>query len=284
MLSEEEYQYVSTNAWVPEHLVDYVSSVSGKEPFLMGDFLCYVKGREVTLVGYPLHSPFRVEDLEVVLEETYRRFRPTIFSVLAPELPCWRGLKGQRTPQDYYLRLALEEVSPTSKVRNMLKRASREVELLEGKDLTGAHIGLVEEFVSTKDLPPRTRYLMMGIPRYVQKARGCSVLSAWTREGKLCGFAVAHMGAGQYAFYMFHITSKDWRVPGSSDLILGEIIRKAREEGKRFLNMGLGTTAGIRFFKEKWGARTFAPYVEQTWIKWHWMRAIAVISRYLEAH
>jgi hypothetical protein len=31
------------------------------------------------------------------------------------------------------------------------------------------------------------------------------------------------------------------------------------------MNLGLGVSDGIRFFKRKWGAEPFLPYVETSW-------------------
>jgi hypothetical protein len=31
------------------------------------------------------------------------------------------------------------------------------------------------------------------------------------------------------------------------------------------MNLGLGVSDGIRFFKRKWGAEPFLPYVEASW-------------------
>jgi hypothetical protein len=38
------------------------------------------------------------------------------------------------------------------------------------------------------------------------------------------------------------------------------VIRTAQEQGKRFLNLGLGINAGVRHFKEKWGGTPFLNY------------------------
>jgi hypothetical protein len=50
-------------------------------------------------------------------------------------------------------------------------------------------------------------------------------------------------------------------VPGGSDLLLQRIAGEAKAEGKAYLNLGLGISGGVSFFKKKWGAVPFAPHI-----------------------
>ena len=54
MLEPEEREYVYRFACIPEQVPEYVSSVSGAEPFLQKDHLCYVHGATLVFIGYPL--------------------------------------------------------------------------------------------------------------------------------------------------------------------------------------------------------------------------------------
>ena len=49
-------------------------------------------------------------------------------------------------------------------------------------------------------------------------------------------------------------------MPGGSDLLLQRIAGEAKAEGKAYLNLGLGISGGVSFFKKKWGAVPFAPH------------------------
>jgi hypothetical protein len=269
MLSEAESEYVFTHAWVPEHLVDYVVAVSGKEPFLLEDFLFYLAGRDLTVVGYPLARPFLEQELREALEEAKGRFRPSHVSVLAARLPAWRSLRPHPV-QDHYFRLDLEGTTPGPNVRNMLRRASREIHLQEGRELSQTHLNLLAEFLATRELSVPTRGIMMALPRYVERVAGCSLWSAWDSRGNLAGFTVGQMGGGEYGFHMFQLRSRSCRVPGCSDLLLWALVQRAREQGKRYLNLGLGINPGVAFFKEKWGAVPFVPHHEGSYSPWDW--------------
>jgi hypothetical protein len=38
------------------------------------------------------------------------------------------------------------------------------------------------------------------------------------------------------------------------------VIKCAKEENKKFVNLGLGINTGVTFFKKKWGGVPFYPY------------------------
>ena len=48
------YDYAYDYAYVPEHLPDYVEAISGAEAFFHEGHVCYVKGRHLIFIGYPL--------------------------------------------------------------------------------------------------------------------------------------------------------------------------------------------------------------------------------------
>ena len=54
MLSREELEHVYQHAYLPEHLPHYVAAVSGAEPYLHADFLCFSRKNHLTFIGYPL--------------------------------------------------------------------------------------------------------------------------------------------------------------------------------------------------------------------------------------
>ncbi len=41
MLSSDEQNRVYQQAYVPEHIPDYVAAISGSKPYLFEDYLCY---------------------------------------------------------------------------------------------------------------------------------------------------------------------------------------------------------------------------------------------------
>ena len=78
-----------------------------------------------------------------------------------------------------------------------------------------------------------------------------------TRMRELVAFDVAEFGAKYYAIYMFNFSSKDRYIPGASDLLLSGVINQAITEQKKYINLGLGISPGVTFFKKKWGGTPF---------------------------
>jgi hypothetical protein len=67
------------------------------------------------------------------------------------------------------------------------------------------------------------------------------------------------------AFYMFAFRDARMAPPGATDLLLCRLLDEARERGQTRMNLGLGVNEGVGFFKRKWGAVPFLPYVQATW-------------------
>jgi hypothetical protein len=276
MLSAAEALYISSHAWVPEQLADYVTAVSGKEPFLVGDFVCYRGEGVLVVVGYPLSQTCGTQDLIQVLEQTRKEFRPERLRLIAPEIPLWGGLKPTGVCDNYF-RLELENFKPSPKVRDMVRRAGQELEVRESSGLGREHETLLGEFLVGKQLSPESQELLRALPGYVKRVAETIMLSALDKAQRLVSFCVGQMGAGDWAFYMFHVNSLSRRVPGSSDILLEAFIKKALEHNKRFLNLGLGINPGVSFFKKKWGALPFAPYREAGLMRRNWRSILELI-------
>ena len=69
MITPVEQAYVEEYAYLPEHIVPYVTTVSQAEPFLIEDFLIYVKESHLIFLGYPLRGPFEERRVEKVLDQ-----------------------------------------------------------------------------------------------------------------------------------------------------------------------------------------------------------------------
>ena len=68
------------------------------------------------------------------------------------------------------------------------------------------------------------------------------------------------LGSADYAFYLFNLRSETRYVPGASDILFFEMVKRAQNSGKKAVNLGLGVNTGIRRFKRKWGGTPFLPY------------------------
>lgn len=259
MISSSERQYIEAQAYLPEHLVSYVTAVRPLEPLLIEDFVAYRGQAELVFVGYPLEAAFSEARLQRAFAEAKRRFKPRVTALIAPALPA--ELKaGIGKPSDHYYKLDLSTPAIPPKTRNMIQRAKRELVIRQIKDPESDHEKLILSFMESRPLNEASRLIFPQIPHYVRSSPGAFILEARNGQGELVAFDVADFSAKNWAMYMFNITSQSAYIPGASDLLLAEIVRCARTENKTALNLGLGINSGVTFFKKKWGGTPFLPY------------------------
>jgi len=260
MIKDFQIDYIEEHAYVPEHIIQYVTAVSQSEPFLFGDFLTYVKEDHLIFIGYPLKEDFKEKKMMEVLDEATRRLRPKEIALTAPAISS-SLTDCACLPSDHYYRLNLGSLSIPQKTRNMITRAKQELIVERSQRVEKDHRELIEEFLNAHPVDEATRFIFERIPQYVSSSKTTWVFSVRNRKGNLVAFDVAEFGARHYAMYMFNLCSSDRYVPGASDLLLFEVIQQAKREDKRFINLGLGIDPGVTFFKKKWGGSPFYPYL-----------------------
>jgi len=265
MISTSQMKTILERAYVPEQVTDYVTAVSGAEPFLFGDFLVYRKENHLIFVGYPLSNAFDEQRIKKALDEAVNRFNPGRIVLTAPCIPALLYPMTSLSSDQYY-RLELASLSVSQKVNNMVRRAERLLKVERRMTFNEEHEELVREFLMAHPVSQETRFIFERIPGYVASTETAWVFDARNERGDLVAFDVAEMGPKEYAFHMFNFVSRTRFVPGASDLLLHEIIRHAQGEDKRYINLGLGINPGVTFFKQKWGGEPFLPYtlVEHT--------------------
>lgn len=259
MITESEARFVFDYACVPEHVSAYVTSVSGAEPFFSSGYLYYVKEDHLTFVGYPLGETPDTHRLQGAMDRAILGRKPAQVAVIADRTPSL-SMRALRHEEDDYFRIALSDWKMPQKVRNMLHRAVHEVVVVEEKCLGEEHRALIASFLEEHRMSGPMRFLFEKIPDYVSSSPTAEVFSARDRDRRLVAFDVAELGARDYVFYMFNFRNPETHVPGVSDLLFHEIMKRASALGKRHINLGLGVNRGIRFFKEKWGGRPFLAY------------------------
>ena len=259
MITASQQDYIEEHAYIPEHMVHYVTAISQAEPFLLGTYLTYSRKDLLIFIGYPLKEDFEEKKMEKTLDEARRRFKPKEISLTAPKIPSSIA-KSTRSPSDYYYKLDLSTLSISQKLRNMLKRAGRDLVVERVRELDKEHHQMVKEFFNTHRVDEATQFIMKRIPEYLSSASSVWVFSAREKGGALAAFDIAEFGARQYAIYMFNFTSRSHYVPGASDLLLSEVIQFAKGKNKKFINLGLGINTGVTFFKKKWGGVPLYPY------------------------
>jgi len=254
MLSPQEENYILTHAYVPEHVVGLITSLSAGEPFLTEDHFFCRKEDWIILIGYPLQNRFDPAKLESVLENIKSKFKPVRISLIAPALSeCLVSSCRERNSDDYY---TLDARNPTirSPIKRNLRKAARRLTVERAVRMGDAHQVLMHEFVRNATPPLRVKNLLFKMPQYVGAAPHAFVLNAWCPNGELAAFYIIDFAADQFANYIIGCYSKQNYVLGASDLLLMELIKTSTEAGKRYIHLGLGVNQGIRRFKEKWGA------------------------------
>jgi len=259
MLTKPERDMLFRHAYIPEQLPDYVEAVSLAEPHIHEGYVCFSRGPVLIFIGYPLQAApsERMDgDLHMTLESACERFQPTTISVIAP------GIRpdGDATAQDcdQYFRVDLPLSATRSDEAYMVRRARRELSVGEAA-FGQEHEALIEDFITERDLSAAHQEIFRSIAGYLDCSHTARLLEA-RRGDDLVAFTIVDLGSADYGFYLFNFRSRSIPVPGASDLLLWEMARLAGDEGKRYLNLGLGVNSGIRRFKEKWGAIPFLPY------------------------
>lgn len=260
MLTPEQETYILTHAYVPEHIVVLMTSLSGGEPFLIDDYFCCCRDDWVIFIGYPLQHEFVFDTFEVVLEKVKEKFRAGRISLIAPELPRRLGASCREQDSDTYYTLGTRHPVIGSAVQRNLRKAGQLLTVERADHMGDAHHQLMHEFVERVSPPLRVKELFFNMPQYVVSARHAFVLNAWDSKQALAAFYVVDLAAQDFANYIIGCYSKNNYVPGASDLLLSELIKMSAEYGKGYIHLGLGVNSGIRRFKEKWGARPTLSY------------------------
>jgi len=257
MITDKESEYIKTHAYLPEHVIGYVAAVSGGEPYLFKDYLCYRKNDTLIFVGYPFKKSFDEKNMKKVLDAAVREFKPGRIALIEPKILLKDICYLERNTDEYY-RLDLNNYTISQKVRNMISRAQRELLIDQKNNCSDEHKNLISEFLNSHKVSEETKFIFGKIPEYISSSETAFILDARDKHDRLVAFDVVEFGSIDYAFYMFNVTSRQNYVSGASDLLFYELINTAKE--KRFINLGLGINEGVRFFKRKWGGVPFLPY------------------------
>lgn len=259
MLTLAEKDYIRRYAYLPEHLPDYVYAISNAEPHLFREYLFYYGNGCITLIGYPLNGTPAKKDILEILDYAIKRFGPQYVALTSPMslMPPESCIK---LASDKYYRIDIANLKIDQKLRNTIKRASRELVINRENKIRDEHCQLISEFIASHNIDDDTRYIFERVSDYLSFVPTSEIFSARDKKNNLVAFNVAEFVPKDYTFYMFNFISQNHYVPGASDIILNEIIRVSKEKGKLFINLGLGINEGVTFFKEKWKGTPFFDY------------------------
>ncbi len=266
MIGPDRLARATAQAVVPEQVVPYALAVGDGTPRWFGACIGYQTGDHAVVVGYPLHDPLdraaTAEAVNLAMDSPEVRR----ITVLAPARPPQAPAQALSVEDGYY-GLDLPIVPPRPKLANLLRRAERELKVDRGRALDAAHDAMVKRYLAERTLLPGTRRVYSRLHRYLETSPGVLVFSARHGDGRLAAFAIGEFGALSTAFFMFCFRDPNLAPPGSADLVLLALIREAETRGHQRVNLGLGINEGVRFFKRKWDAELFLPYVEVSWDK-----------------
>jgi hypothetical protein len=265
MIGPDRLARVTAKAVVPEQVVPYVLAVSDGQPQWFGDCIGYRNQGHLVLAGYPLHDPLDASAAADAVSRVIETPGVRTISFFGPARPPQTPHQVQSS-EDAYYGLTLPVPPPDQKLRNLLRRAGRELTIDTGRTLEFDHQSLVKKYLDGRPLSPGTRQIYSRLPRYLENSPGSLVFSARIKDNRtLAAFAIGEFGSLSSAFFMFCFRDPLAAPPGSSDLVLSALIEEAQERGHSLVNLGLGIHPGILFFKKKWGAQLLLPYVEVTW-------------------
>jgi len=252
MLKPNEHDHIYRHAYVPEHLIEYVTAVSSAKPYYFQDYLCYFHRNHLIFIGYPLAD--NPAEISRVYSAACERFNPHSIMLVAGDLS---GLPegNEIQPADRYYRLNLPVKSLNPDVAYMVRRAERELKIKVGR-FGSEHKKIIKDFIGRQDLSAAQVHIFKRVPTYMKRSKTAHLLEA-RQSGRLVAFSIVDMGSARYAFYQFNFRAAKMAVPGASDFLFNEMVRLAQTEGKQAINLGLGVHPGIRRFKEKWGGQAF---------------------------
>lgn len=259
-LDPDMEEYVLAGAYVPEHLPGLMTAISRSRPFLLEEYLGFVKDNWLILVGYPLEGEFRPDRTGQIVEQAVERYRPEYLWFIGPEVPPALLGHCRARQSDRYYQLDLAQSEPKSSLRRVVKKAAERLTVGRGRTFGPEHRALAAEFRQRQPLPPLIEALYEAMPGYVAGSESAYVLSARDEGGALNAFYVVESAARNFDTYVLGCYARQPYVPHASDLLFWEMIELARTHGKTLINLGLGVNEGISRFKQKWGGMPNLPY------------------------
>ena len=216
------------------------------------------------LVGYPLHDPKDTGAMAEAVSLALRLPGLRRITVIGPAPPPQAPESAARHEDSYYS-LPVPAPPPGQKTRNLLRRAGREINVEREGSWGEDHAALVRRYLTERPLAAGIREIYKNLPRYLAESSGSLLVSARVADGRLAAFSVGEYAGLATAFYMFSFRDPGTAPPGATDLLLSTLLEEANERGHTQMNLGLSVNEGIGFFKRKWGAVPFLPYVQVTW-------------------
>ena len=202
MMTPAEEAYALDKAYVPEHIVSLMVSISEAEAFLIEDHLSFAKDNWLIVVGYPLDRKFSQDRCEEIVKFNLERFRPEVLWFIGPQVPTSLLESCTERESDQYYQLDLDRMRVKTSLRNAAEKAGRTLSVERAKVFSRENEKLVSELLKREKLPPRIKGLYQAMPRYVAHSASAWVLNAWDQRKRLSAFIVVELAAKHFVTYV----------------------------------------------------------------------------------
>jgi hypothetical protein len=182
MIGPDLLARVTAEAVIPEQLLPYVRTVSAAEPRLVGDCVGFASEKKLVLVGYPLHDPRDTEAMAEAVSEALKIPGLGYLTVIGPARPPQAPTESQ-VKEDCYYSLPVPHPSPGQKLRNLIRRASRELIIERGRHCGDDHLAMVQRYLDERHLATGTRHIFRHLAHYLAASPGSLVLSGRLADG-----------------------------------------------------------------------------------------------------
>jgi hypothetical protein len=260
MITPDEEKWILEKAYVPEHIVSLMVTISKGQPFLSNGYLYYVGDTWGILIGYPLNAECTPAAFTGAFKDVIKKYPSRTWWVIGPSLPKDLLDSCSEQQSDTYYTLNFDDFDSKVALRRVAEKATSRLMVEVTRAMTPEHEGLITEFIERENPGSLMREFYHAMPDYVLHSKTSLVLNARDFNGLLSAFYVLEMAANDFAAYVVGCHSKERYVSHASDLLFFEMVNMTREFGKGYINLGLGVNLGIRRFKEKWGGKPARPY------------------------
>lgn len=253
---------VLKRASVPEHSVHFMRSMSGGEPFTLDEYLFFAEDDWLMAIGYPLSGEYDPDRFAQAVYDAVRITRAVQCWAVCPRLP--ETLEGNRRENDEIFILDAS-AKPCTRLLKLADKASRSLRVDMSQNFTRAHQLLWDEFLGTRNLPPRVAGLYSRTEKVLRRTRDLFLLNAWDRKDNLAACLLVDLAPCRFLSYIVGAHSRRNYTPNASDLLFREMFVLAGKLKKEFIHLGIGVNPGIRRFKTKWGGRSYLGYDLAEW-------------------
>ena len=124
MITPDQERWILSKAYVPEHIVSLMTTISKGQPFLSNGHLYYVGDTWGILVGYPLDSEFYTEIFSSIFKDVTTCYPGHTWSIIAPCLPSEILSSGVEKQSDFYYSLSFEDFDRKEGLKQIAEKAT----------------------------------------------------------------------------------------------------------------------------------------------------------------